>query len=78
MTGRLPAHTPPTQDACATPGSDEAARVAAFNDTAAPLLFMENRGQVTDQHPGIVVSKTGIGGTRVVDMQIGEQLPRIC
>ncbi|HRV96013.1 MAG TPA: hydrogenase expression/formation protein HypE [Anaerolineae bacterium] len=35
-------------------------------------------GQVTDQHPGIVVSKTGIGGTRVVDMQIGEQLPRIC
>ena len=35
-------------------------------------------GEVTDQHPGIVVSKTGIGGTRVVDMQIGEQLPRIC
>ena len=35
-------------------------------------------GQVSEQHPGIVVSKTGIGGTRVVDMQIGEQLPRIC
>ncbi len=35
-------------------------------------------GQVTDQHPGMVVSKTGIGGTRVVDMQVGEQLPRIC
>lgn len=35
-------------------------------------------GQVTDQHPGLVVAKTGIGGTRVVDMQIGEQLPRIC
>ena len=35
-------------------------------------------GQVTDQHPGLVVSKTGIGGTRVVDMQVGEQLPRIC
>jgi len=35
-------------------------------------------GQVVDQHPGVVVTRTGIGGTRVVDMQIGEQLPRIC
>jgi hydrogenase expression/formation protein HypE len=35
-------------------------------------------GQVTDEHPGLVVAKTGIGGTRVVDMQVGEQLPRIC
>jgi len=35
-------------------------------------------GTVTDQHPGLVVAKTRIGGTRVVDMQIGEQLPRIC
>lgn len=35
-------------------------------------------GRVTDQHPGVVVARTGIGGTRVVDMQIGEQLPRIC
>lgn len=35
-------------------------------------------GEVTAQHPGMVTSKTGIGGTRVVDMQVGEQLPRIC
>lgn len=35
-------------------------------------------GTVTDQHPGLVVAKTRIGGTRIVDMQIGEQLPRIC
>ena len=35
-------------------------------------------GTVTEQHPGLVVAKTGIGGTRVVSMQIGEQLPRIC
>jgi hydrogenase expression/formation protein HypE len=35
-------------------------------------------GQVTDRHPGLVVARTGIGGTRVVDMQVGEQLPRIC
>jgi hydrogenase expression/formation protein HypE len=35
-------------------------------------------GQVTTQHPGVVVARTGIGGSRVVDMQVGEQLPRIC
>ena len=35
-------------------------------------------GQVTDQHPGVVVARTGIGGSRVVDMQVGEHLPRIC
>jgi hydrogenase expression/formation protein HypE len=35
-------------------------------------------GQVTEAHPGMVVARTGIGGSRVVDMQVGEQLPRIC
>ena len=35
-------------------------------------------GEVTGDHPGVVTMKTGIGGTRVVDMLSGEQLPRIC
>jgi hydrogenase expression/formation protein HypE len=35
-------------------------------------------GRVTDQHPGIVIARTGIGASRVIAMQIGEQLPRIC
>ena len=35
-------------------------------------------GRVTEQHPGVVVARTAIGGSRVVDMQVGEQLPRIC
>ncbi|MGI8670173.1 MAG: hydrogenase expression/formation protein HypE [Aridibacter sp.] len=35
-------------------------------------------GEVVEAHAGMVVAKTGIGGTRVVDMQLGEQLPRIC
>jgi hydrogenase expression/formation protein HypE len=35
-------------------------------------------GEVVDDHPGIAVMKTRIGGTRVVDMLSGEQLPRIC
>ncbi len=35
-------------------------------------------GQVTERHPGMVVARTGLGGTRVVEMHLGEQLPRIC
>jgi hydrogenase expression/formation protein HypE len=35
-------------------------------------------GSVTGDHPGFVTMKTRIGGTRVVEMLSGEQLPRIC
>lgn len=35
-------------------------------------------GRVVDDHHGMVVARTGIGATRVVDMPLGEQLPRIC
>ncbi|HZZ20861.1 MAG TPA: AIR synthase-related protein, partial [Opitutaceae bacterium] len=35
-------------------------------------------GEVTADHPGMVVMRTRVGGTRVVDMLSGEQLPRIC
>ncbi|MFL7894340.1 MAG: hydrogenase expression/formation protein HypE [Anaerolineales bacterium] len=35
-------------------------------------------GQVVAEHPGLVVSKTNIGGSRVVDLPAGELLPRIC
>lgn len=35
-------------------------------------------GTVVAEHPGVVVAQTGIGGTRVVDLPLGEQLPRIC
>jgi hydrogenase expression/formation protein HypE len=35
-------------------------------------------GDVIDDHPGRVFSKTRIGGRRIVDMLAGEQLPRIC
>ena len=35
-------------------------------------------GSCVDEHPGMVVARTGLGGTRVVDLPIGEQLPRIC
>ncbi len=35
-------------------------------------------GEVVDDHPRTVVLKSRVGGTRVVDMMTGEQLPRIC
>jgi len=35
-------------------------------------------GEVVAGHPGMVLMKTEIGGTRVLDVMFGEQLPRIC
>ena len=35
-------------------------------------------GRVTAEHPGLLMSKTRIGATRIVPMQLGDQLPRIC
>ena len=35
-------------------------------------------GEITENNPGKVFMKTAIGGTRIVDMLTGEQLPRIC
>jgi hydrogenase expression/formation protein HypE len=35
-------------------------------------------GTCVAEHPGMVVARTALGGTRVVSMPIGEQLPRIC
>ena len=35
-------------------------------------------GRATAAHPGTVVMKTIFGGGRIVDMLVGEQLPRIC
>jgi hydrogenase expression/formation protein HypE len=35
-------------------------------------------GRVTAEHAGVVVARTGIGGSRVVDTLVGDQLPRIC
>jgi hydrogenase expression/formation protein HypE len=57
------------------------------NDTEAVLDAMRKNplgkeavviGEVSGDHSGVVVMKTRIGGSRVVDMLSGEQLPRIC
>ncbi len=43
------------------------------NGTGATVI-----GRVVDTHPGVVVAKTAIGAHRVVDLPLGELLPRIC
>jgi hydrogenase expression/formation protein HypE len=35
-------------------------------------------GEVIDDHSGIVTMKTALGALRIIDMPLGEQLPRIC
>jgi hydrogenase expression/formation protein HypE len=35
-------------------------------------------GRVMEAHPGRVVLRTALGARRIVDMLVGEQLPRIC
>ena len=35
-------------------------------------------GVCVSEHPGMVVARTALGGNRVVNLPIGEQLPRIC
>ncbi len=35
-------------------------------------------GEITNEHIGKSIVKTGIGGHRILDMMSGEQLPRIC
>jgi hydrogenase expression/formation protein HypE len=35
-------------------------------------------GRVVRDHPGLVILRTSIGGTRIVDLLPGDQLPRIC
>ena len=35
-------------------------------------------GRVTAEHPSMVVMRAPFGTTRIVDMLVGDQLPRIC
>lgn len=35
-------------------------------------------GEVVDDHPGMVIIRTVLGSRRILEMPLGEQLPRIC
>jgi len=58
--------------------SDAAPRV--LRRMAGHPLAAESRiiGRVAEEPSGMVLMKTSVGGTRVVDTLFGEQLPRIC
>ena len=62
---------------CAVPPGQADAALAAMSDHAlgreAAII-----GHATDGRPGRVVMHTVFGGRRIVDMLVGEQLPRIC
>ncbi|MBN1976734.1 MAG: hydrogenase expression/formation protein HypE [Anaerolineae bacterium] len=66
--GKLVAFVPPEEaDAALT-----ALRAHPLGQEAARI------GVVTDEHAGMVLACTPIGGRRIVDMPLGELLPRIC
>jgi hydrogenase expression/formation protein HypE len=50
----------------------EAMRGAQYGEEAVIV------GEVAETHPGRVLMKTAFGSTRIVDMLLGEMLPRIC
>lgn len=58
------------------PGHSEAvlAAMRARPEGAASVII----GRAVAEHPGMVVAKTPFGTTRVVERELGEQLPRIC
>jgi hydrogenase expression/formation protein HypE len=66
--GRLVAFVPPEHAEAVL----EAMRRHPLGSDAAVI------GQCVAEHPGMVVARTAFGATRVVDVPIGEQLPRIC
>jgi hydrogenase expression/formation protein HypE len=66
--GKLVAFVPPEEAEAAL----AALRAHPLGQEAARI------GTVTEEHPGLVLARTGIGGRRVVDMPLGELLPRIC
>jgi hydrogenase expression/formation protein HypE len=59
------------------PAEEADAAIAAMRATAAGRDAVAI-GRATATHPGTVVMRTRLGGGRIVDMLVGEQLPRIC
>ncbi|HXP56507.1 MAG TPA: AIR synthase-related protein, partial [Streptosporangiaceae bacterium] len=59
---------------------DEAAADAALDAMHAHPLGAQAAviGHVTGDSPGLVHLKTAFGGTRIVDLLVGDPLPRIC
>jgi hydrogenase expression/formation protein HypE len=59
------------------PPDQAAAALAAMQSTEAGRGAVIV-GRAVTTHPGMVTMRTLFGGSRIVDMLVGEQLPRIC
>lgn len=59
------------------PADDADAALAAMRSHPAGAGAVQI-GEIRSDHPGIVVLVTPFGGTRIVDMLVGDPLPRIC
>lgn len=59
-------------------GPDDAPRVLEATRVHPQGRQAADIGQVVTEHPATVVMQTCVGGTRIVDVLSGEQLPRIC
>jgi hydrogenase expression/formation protein HypE len=55
--------------------AQEALRLLRSHPLAAHAVMI---GEVVERHSGFVTQATGVGGTRIVSMLPGDQLPRIC
>jgi hydrogenase expression/formation protein HypE len=55
--------------------ADRALAILRRHDVAANAAII---GRVTGKHPGVVEVRSSIGGSRIVDLLSGEQMPRIC
>ncbi|HEY2203707.1 MAG TPA: hydrogenase expression/formation protein HypE [Pseudonocardia sp.] len=66
--GRLVAVVPPDQ-------TDAALAALHGDELGAGAAVI---GRVADDPPGLVLLRTAFGGTRIVDMLVGDPLPRIC
>ncbi|MDY0087218.1 MAG: hydrogenase expression/formation protein HypE [Coriobacteriia bacterium] len=66
--GKMVAIVPPDQAEAAV----DAMRSAPYGEDAAII------GEVREDHAGTVYVRTSFGATRIMDMLVGEQLPRIC
>ena len=55
--------------------ADRALRVMRHHPLGAGAVEI---GRAVARHPGVVALRTSLGGTRIVDLLPGDQLPRIC
>ena len=78
MLGLDPLHVANEGILVAVVSAESAAGVLAAMHTVPQGVGAVRIGEVVADHPGMVTVRTIVGSERIVDMLVGEQLPRIC